>query len=348
MQPPIIETTDFSDANSESIVLAKTPRRTWLWVFIAVDILLVTPLLLVGAFLYVTNQPVSELAPTELTIEPGSSVWEISQSLKNAGIVRSEFTLFLALRYLEDPTQIKASTYNFQTPRSTTEIARTLIVGEFSNGLQSITFVEGMRAQDYAVVAAKLPNVTEAEFLALTTDVEGTLFPETYFVPPDITTAKLVDILLTTHTERISTYREQILANELSVEEGLILASIIEREANTPESMRTVAGIFLNRLAIGMALQADASIEYVIDEPLGELAPGQLATQLRELDSPYNTYLYPGLPPTPIGNPGENAILAIADPIESDYFYYITGDDGEFYYAETYDQHLTNIARHLR
>jgi UPF0755 protein len=112
--------------------------------------------------------------------------------------------------------------------------------------------------------------------------------------------------------------------------------------------MRTVAGIFLNRLSINMALQADASIEYVIDTPLGELAPGQLASELRELDSPYNTYLYPGLPPTPIGNPGENAIRAIADPLKSNYFYYITGDDGEFYYAETYDQHQTNIARHLR
>jgi len=348
MQPPIIETTDFSDANADAIITEKKPRRTWLWIFLAIDILLVTPLVLLAGFLYITNQPVDELVPTELTIESGTSVWEISQTLKNAGVVRSEFTLFLTLRYLEDPTQIKASTYHFKTPRTTREIARTLIVGEFSNGLQSITFVEGMRAQDYAAVAAQLPNITEAEFLELTTDLEGTLFPETYFVPPDITTAELVDILRKTHTERIATYREQIQANNLTIEEALILASIIEREANTPESMRTVAGIFLNRLDIGMALQADASIEYVIDEPLGQLAPGQLAAELRELDSPYNTYLYSGLPPTPIGNPGENAILAIADPIQSDFFYYITGDDGEFYYAETYDQHLTNIARHLR
>jgi UPF0755 protein len=348
MQPPIIETTDFTDANPASIMPPKKPRRTWLWIFIAVDILLVTPLLLVGGFLYITNQPVTELTPTELKIEPGSSVWEISESLKRAGIVRSEVTLFLTLRYLEDPTKIKASTYTFDAPQSTRDIARTLIAGEFANDLDRITFVEGLRVQDYAVVAAALPNVTESEFLQLATGLEGTLFPETYYVPEDITTAELLDILQTTHTERIDTYRDRIISNELTVEEGLILASIIEREANTPESMRTVAGIFLNRLAIGMALQADASIEYVIDEPLGELAPGQLATELRELDSPYNTYLYPGLPPTPIGNPGENAILAIADPIESDYFYYITGDDGEFYYAETYDQHLTNIARHLR
>ena len=97
-----------------------------------------------------------------------------------------------------------------------------------------------------------------------------------------------------------------------------------------------------------MALQADASIEYVIETPLGELPPGQLAESLREIDSPYNTYLYPGLPPTPIGHPGMDAIMAVLEPADTEYFYYITGNDGEFYYAETYNQHLTNIERHLR
>ena len=97
-----------------------------------------------------------------------------------------------------------------------------------------------------------------------------------------------------------------------------------------------------------MALQADATIEYVLDEGLNDLAPGQLAENLRELDSPYNTYLYRGLPPTPIGNPGRAAIEAVLFPITSDYFYYITGDDGKFYYAETYAQHLRNIANYLK
>jgi len=300
------------------------------------------------SYWYISNQPVTTLNPTEVQIEPGTSVREISKLLAEAGIVRSDVTLFLTLRLLEDPTQIKASTYYFSEPQTTREIASMLIAGDFARGLKSLTFVEGMRAKDYAVTAAQLPNVTEAEFIDVTRDAEGTLFPETYFVPKDTTTNELVQLLQDTHNERIASYTNEIITNGLTMDEALILASIIEREANTEESMRTVAGIFLNRLEIGMALQADASIEYVIDTPLGELAPGQLASELRELDSPYNTYLYPGLPPTPIGNPGEVAIRAIAQPIESDYFYYITGNDGEFYYAETYDQHLNNIARHLR
>ena len=137
-------------------------------------------------------------------------------------------------------------------------------------------------------------------------------------------------------------------ASTLSEYDVLILASIVEREANDEESMRMVAGIFQNRLDIGMALQADASIEYVLDVPINELREGELAQSLRELDSPYNTYLYPGLPPTPIGNPGLQAISAVLNPLPSDYYYYITGNDGVFYYAETLDEHNANIARYLR
>ena len=345
MQTPIIETDDFVDPN-----VGIEPKRKllrFLWVFILVDTVIILPAIFSFGYLYFTNQAVDKLEPTTLTIEAGETVWEISNKLAAAGVVRSELTLFLTLRYLEDPTKIKASTYLFDTPQTTRAIAGILIAGEFDNDLVTLTFVEGMRARDYARIAAQLPNINEADFLVATEGLEGTLFPETYFVPQDIQTNQLVELLQQTHQETLASYSAELANNNLTTEEALILASIIEREANTPESMQTVAGIFLNRLAIGMALQADASIEYVIDAPLGELAPGQLATELRELDSPYNTYLYTGLPPTPIGNPGEEAINAIANPITSDYFYYITGDDGEFYYAETYDQHLINIARHL-
>jgi len=142
--------------------------------------------------------------------------------------------------------------------------------------------------------------------------------------------------------------REQIELSPLSEYEALILASIIEREANDEESMKMVSGILQNRLKIGMALQADASIEYTIGTPLNELPPGQLASELRETESPYNTYLNTGLTPTPIGNPGLMAIKAALNPTPSDNFFYITGNDGEFYYAETLKGHNQNIARYLR
>lgn len=326
------------------------PRRSrkWLWIALTIDVFVITPVLVILLLAWVFNAAPEQFTPATVTIESGESVWEIAQKLEAADVVRSDLLLFAALRYLEDATQIKATTYNFDTPRTTREVAQTLITGEFANELVSVTFIEGESLATFGRrAAAVLASFDPDEFALLTVDLEGQLFPETYFVPQDYTTTELVELLTQKHKEIM----QELLASsdtELSQEQIVILASIVEREANTPESMRTVAGVFLNRIAIGMPLQADASIEYALETPLGELPAGQLAAELRELDSPYNTYLNPGLPPTPIGNPGKTALAAVINPIQSDYFYYITGNDGEFYYAESYDQHLTNIARHLR
>jgi len=96
-------------------------------------------------------------------------------------------------------------------------------------------------------------------------------------------------------------------------------------------------------LQIGMALQADASIEYELDKPLSELTAADL-----ELESPYNTYLNPGLTPTPIGNPGLQSIKAVLEPTESNYFYYITDENGTFHYAKTFEEHKLNVQKYLR
>jgi UPF0755 protein len=129
----------------------------------------------------------------------------------------------------------------------------------------------------------------------------------------------------------------------LSRDEVIVLASILEREANNERSMKMVSGILQNRIAADMPLQADASIEYVLSKPLKELTPNDL-----KIDSPYNTYLNKGLPPTPIGNPGLQAIEAVLSPQESQYFFYISDNDGNFHYARTYAEHLKNIDTYLR
>lgn len=352
MQSAPAEESGLIDSDSEEVKVmsadGQVGSRFWLW-FIVFDLLIVTPFLVMGALFYFWHQAPSNFAPTTVIIEPGESVMQIAGKLADANVVQSEHVLFAILRYWHDPTQIKASTYNFNEPLNAFAVADKIIAGEFDNDLISITFIEGESVAAFGARAtATLKSFDQQLFESLTSDLEGQLFPDTYRVPPSYTTQELVELLNKTHQEVVDKYGPEIANSSLSREEVLILASILEREANTPESMRTVAGIFLNRLAIGMPLQADASIEYALETPLGELPPGQLAAELRELDSPYNTYLNPGLPPTPIGNPGETAIAAIINPIPSDYFYYITGNDGEFYYAETYDQHLTNIERHLR
>lgn len=282
-------------------------------------------------------------------VVPGMTVANIAKEAEASGVVRSSFLLYTVLTLRHDPTAIFAGVYTFTEPQSVFAVANQFGTGAIDDESVRLTIPEGMRVKEIAELVNKaLPQITKEDYEALATPFEGYLYPETYFLPPSFTAADLVELQRETFTERIEPLRAYIEQSSFSEYEILILASIIEREANDETSMRTVSGIFQNRLAIGMALQADASIEYTLDTPLNELEEGELATKLREVDSPYNTYLYPGLPPTPISNPGITAIKAVLEPIASEYFYYLTGTDGQFYYARTLDEHNENVAQYLQ
>lgn len=303
-------------------------------------------LFLAGLFvIHLFNQPPSNFTnPTSVTIESGETAKVITQKLQEANVVRSKHLLYFALTLLHDPTAIKASVFVFDEPLTTLEIAKRLVTGDFDSDLVKFTHFEGERATHISSRAgAVLANFDETEFLALAVPLEGKLYPDTYFIPADFTAQQLVDLMVKTFTEQTAPLQEKISQSNLTQEEVLILASILEREANSPESMRIVSGILQGRMDVGMPLQADASVEYILDKPLKELTAEDL-----KVDSPYNTYLNLGLPPTPIGNPGIDAIQAVLEPTPSDYVYYITDDEGVFHYAKTYDEHLDNIELYLR
>lgn len=344
------EYTHFETDTEET--LAEPPRRVSVAlkaILLLLGLAAVTGLV-AGWMVLSLNQPSGDFPLNEpVVIAPGTPVREIATQLKTQGVVQSEQLLYYVLVFLHNPADLKASTYVFETPLDTLAVATRLTEGDFDTDLVRFTHIEGERVTAVATRAAKVfPNFNPENFVQTALSHEGKLFPETYFVPPSFDETQLLNLMLETYEEKIAPLRPDIASSSLTEDEVLILASILEREANSPESMGVVSGILQNRLEIGMALQADASIEYVLDTPLGKLPPGQLASELREFDSPYNTYLYPGLPPTPIGNPGLDSITAVLRPTPSEYFYYITDDTGEFYYAKTYNQHLQNIARYLR
>lgn len=318
--------------------------------FFLITLVILVAISATGLLLYTLNQPSPDFPLNEpIIIAPGTQVRTITEQLKAEGVVQSQQLLYYILVFMHDPADLKASTYVFDAPLDTFAIARRLTEGDFDTDLLRFTHIEGERASAVAARAAEIfPSFDPSTFLENAQPFEGKLFPETYFVPPTYDDVEFLALLLDTYEEKITPLRQQITSSQLSEDEIIILASILEREANSPESMRIVSGILQNRLAIGMALQADATIEYVIETPLGKLPPGQLASELRELDSPYNTYLYTGLPPTAIGNPGLEAISAVLNPTDTEYFYYVTDDSGVFHYAQTYDQHLQNIETHLR
>lgn len=302
---------------------------------------------------FVTYQTISLNQPAEsfpigvaIEVSQGLDVRSITKLLSDNNVVQSDTLLYYVLILFHDPADIKASAYVFETPLTTLEVAKRLTEGDFDTGLIRFTHIEGERVSQLALRAEEvLPNFVAEDFerIAEERKLEGKLFPETYLIPDTYNALDLLNLLTETFDKKIETLSDKINGQKLSLDEILVLASIIEREANSPDSMRLVSSVLQNRLEIGMALQADASIEYILDKPLSELTPSDL-----KIDSPYNTYLYPGLPPTPIGNPGLDAIMAVLEPAKSDYFYYITDDEGEFHYAKTYKQHQVNIEKYLR
>lgn len=333
-------------------VTEPTVNNSWIFVFklaaAAITLFLVAGSVFVWYINHTSKAPVDFPINQPVTIEAGTGVKAITEQLEASGVVRSAQLLYWAIILVHDPADIKASTYVFDEPVDLFAVARRLTEGDFDTDLMRFTHFEGERASAIAIRAADMfPNFNLERFLASTTNLEGKLFPDTYFVPPTFTDIELLELMQETYSERMMELQPLFASSTYTEDEVIIIASILEREANTPESMKLVAGILDNRLSIGMALQTDAAIEYVIETPLGQLPEGQLASELRELDSPYNTYLYPGLPPTPIGNPGLDAITAVLQPTPSEYFYYLTDEEGNFYYSETYDEHLRNIELHL-
>ncbi len=297
-----------------------------------------------SALAWQTRPPADFPVNDAVVITRGLSASEIADLMSERSVTRSSLFLYLTLVWRHDPNNIQAGTFLFDRPLSVFEVAERITTLGATENLVVLTLPEGYTAKEFAYLAeGSLPNFNEAEFAATAKSKEGYLFPDTYYLPADFTNVELLELLLETYQQKTAGLRERMIDHPLGERGVLILASLIEREANTEESMRLVSGILQNRLNEGMRLQVDASMEYVLERPLNTLGPEDL-----ESDTPYNTYLYGGLPPTPIGNPGLRAIEAVLEPLDSDYLYYVTDAEGKFYYAETFDEHRANIARYLR
>jgi UPF0755 protein len=276
-------------------------------------------------------------------ITRGENAGQIAKRLESEGIVRSALAFEFVLYENEKENALQSGTYQVSPGLTPRDLAR---VFEKAPGDQVVLrLIEGWRLSEIAVAVEKaFPKITKDAFIAAAvvgdrkngvlegadpkTPLEGFLFPDTYFLKPDITAAEIVDTLLTQFEDRVGApLRIAAAQRKMSVYDLVKLGSIVEREARDRSESATIAGVYQNRLDIGMKLDADPTIQYA----KGTWA--ELSLDDLKIDSPYNTYLHPGLPPTPICNPGEAALLGAAKPESHDFFYFVAKGDGSGQHA---------------
>jgi len=286
-------------------------------------------------------------------VRRGESAQSVGQRLAAAGLIRSQYFWYLLCRYYDKET-VKSGTYLIEVPANQIAIHRILVSGR--QILMRVTVAEGLTLKKTAALLEEAGICPAKEFLAAACDpamveryripgasMEGYLYPDTYLFPSAYPAAQVVQAMADNFFTRISEIDERTLSmppDELN--RLVILASIVEREYRLDEEAPVMAGVFFNRLNIGMALQSCATVEYVITEIQGRPHPEILLTRDTEIRDPYNTYVYPGLPPGPICAPGPVALRAVFAPVKSAYLYFRLVDPaaGKHYFSTTLDDHI--------
>ncbi len=287
-----------------------------------------------------------DITPTAFSVQSGDGVRVIAANLSSQNLIRSATAFFVVVKMLGLETNLQAGEYRLQRAMDSRTIAQTLTHGTAD---QWITTLEGWRVEEVAAKVAKDLEIPESELLKVVK--EGYMFPDTYMVPKDATAGAIVTLFTDTFNEKVtSSMRSEAKQNDLTFEESLILASIVEREGRTDEDRPIIAGILLNRRKANWPLQADATLQYALGYQSKEKTwwKKELFEEDKAVRSPYNTYINKGLPPAPICNPGLSAIKAALYPKNTEYMYYIHDDTGQVHYAKTLDEHTVNISKYLR
>jgi len=277
-----------------------------------------------------------------INIPSGTNAKEIVHILEKNEIIRKNnylFIILIKLSRLED--KLKFGEYNLSPSLNMLQILNKLARGEIV--VYKITIPEGYTSVQIAELLDKKEIVEKESFLKLVKygekSWEGYLFPDTYEVPKKYGAENMFKLMLS-NFEKVAVDNKLINKAEqtgFTMDEIITLSSIIEKEAKFAEEKRQISSVFHNRLKSGMKLQSCATIQYILGKPKERLEESDL-----EIDSPYNTYLYTGLPPGPICNPGIDSIIAALEPTNGDYLYFVLGDNGRHIFSKTYEEHLKN------
>lgn len=275
-------------------------------------------------------------------IEKGKSIHEMADQLESAGIIRHAFLFKAYVALSQKHKSLRAGEYLFPLKASYQEVINILVKGE--SIVHQLTVPEGLNVNEIFHLIDAAERLS-GSLPSLIPD-EGTLMPETYNYTYGDSKLDMVSRMkkeMSTFLDKVWAVRDQSMMLGTK-EEVLTLASIVEKETALPIERPLVAGLYLNRLAIKMPLQADPTVVYGLTEGKADLGRDLTLADLKN-PSPYNTYVYAGLPPKPICNPGKQSIEAVLNPERSQYLYFVANGNGGHVFAVTYDEHLKNVAK---
>jgi UPF0755 protein len=293
-------------------------------------------------FVFCWSAPLNAPYHETVRIEDGVGLTRVAEILHEHRVVKSKFW-FKVFAVLENGhTNIKAGDYFFNSHEPVMDVAKRLVKGEYGLTPERVTIFEGLSVPEIAELLHKRFNLFDAdEFVKYAP--EGYLFPDTYFFLQNASSGEVIKRMRTNFDKKMAELEEEVMTSELSLEEIITLASILEEEAGIYEDKRIIAGIMLRRLELEMPLQVDSTFSYVNGKNTYELTHEDL-----EIESPYNSYRNKGLPPTPISNPGLESIHAALNPKDTDYLYFLSDLAGNMYYAEDFEGHQQNRLNYLR
>jgi UPF0755 protein len=318
------------------------------------------------------DEPSEFLGPTPQTgeaalisIKEGDGAKAIAERLENAGVIQSARLFRVLVTFMDIEDELVAGDYEFDKGMTTLSV-----IDRIHNGITApvmVTIPEGLRLEEVGALLEEKGVVSASDFLAATkksydfpflaglpagVGLEGYLFPATYGFSRTVTGEEVVRQMLTAFNDKVvPEVPAPAESTDLTLHQVLTLASIVEREAVKPEERPLIASVYLNRLKLGIPLQADPTVQYALGNDSSSVSrygywKKTLSSADLAVESPYNTYKNVGLPPGPIAGPGLDSIRAVVRPARTNYLFFVAKDDGSHVFAETLEEHLRNVQQY--
>lgn len=332
--------------------------------FKIVAVIIVIVLALIAGYIYSQIGPYDKSSKKEILVEipNGSTLTDVADILEQNQLIKNKVLFKVIEKVKPNKNGVKAGTYLLSQSYSNSEILDILTDGKTHNDGTKVTIPEGLTHKEVIKILTEnnLGNAKEYEelinnpkefysdfsFLKASDikNLEGFLYPDTYYFDKESTEKEILSAMLK-RFEQVYTdkFKEKQKEMDLTLQQVVNLASIIEKEAVLDEDRAMIASVFYNRLKIGMPIQSDATLQYAFDERKERVMYADL-----KIDSPYNSYLNKGLPPTPICSPGVKSIEAALYPAHTDYLYFVATVDGKNNYSKTYKEHLKHVENYRK